>query len=66
MTNEQILAFAQSMNYACLNIDSSCCIRYGRPRWEQRLAELSAEQREKLVAKIEHWQQLMKRKRVRG
>lgn len=55
MTNEQILEFAASMNYAHLVVDSSCCIRYGRARWAQRLPELSSEQREKLVARIEHW-----------
>jgi len=61
MTNKEILAFAQSMNYAHLDIESSCCIRYGRARWEQRLSELTAEQREKLIARIEHWHELVAR-----
>lgn len=56
MTNEQILAFAASMNYAHLVIDSSVSIRYGRVRWEKAIPELTDEQREKLVAKIERWQ----------
>jgi hypothetical protein len=30
MTNEQILEFAASMNYAHLVVDSSCHMRYGR------------------------------------
>ena len=61
MTNEQILHFAASMNYAYLVIDSSCCIRHGRTRWEQRLSELSDEQRGKLVARIAHWIELVAR-----
>ena len=61
MTNEEILAFAQSMNYAHLDIESGCCIRYGRERWEQRVPELTPEQRGKLIARIEHWQELVAR-----
>lgn len=56
MTNEQILAFAASMNYAPLYIDSSCCIRFGRQKWEHMLPELTREQRDALVAKIERQQ----------
>lgn len=64
MTNEQILEFAQSMNFAHLHIDSSCCMRYGRVRWERGLLELSEEQREKLVAKIEYWRELVEREQA--
>ncbi len=66
MTNEQILEFAASVNYAHLTIESSCCIRYGKVRWEQAVQELSSEQRAKLVAKIEHWQSLVEREQVVG
>jgi len=58
MTNEQILHFAQSMNFAHLHVDSSCHMPYGRLRWEARLLELSSEQRERLVEKIQHWQEM--------
>jgi hypothetical protein len=61
MTNEQILDFAASVKYAHMIVDSSCCIRYGRERWEQRLPELSGEQREKLVSRIEHWNAMVAR-----
>jgi hypothetical protein len=61
MTNEQILQHAASMNFAHLYVDSSCHMPYGRVRWEQRLLELSCEQREKLVAKIQHWQSMRAR-----
>ena len=66
MTNEEILAFAQSMNYAHLDIESGCCIRYGQARWEQRLSELTAEQREKLLARIEHWQAMLAREAIKS
>lgn len=59
MTNEEILQHAASMNYAHLYVDSSCHMPYSKERWEQRLSELSSEQREKLVAKLEHWQKLV-------
>lgn len=65
MTNEQILDFAASMNYAHLVVDSSCHMRYGHAQWERGLLELSSEQREKLVARIEHWQRLVEREQVR-
>lgn len=55
MTNEQILHFAESMNYAHLVVDSSCHIGYGRESWQTALPLLSDEKREALVAKIEHW-----------
>jgi hypothetical protein len=66
MTNEQILEFAQSMNYAHLVVDSSCHMRYGRVSWERGVLALSEGQREKLVAKIEHWQRLVEREQVAG
>ena len=55
MTNEQILHFAESMNFAHLVVDSSCHIGYGSESWETTLSLLSSEKREALVAKIEHW-----------
>jgi hypothetical protein len=64
MTNEQILQWAARVNYAHLNIDSACCIRYGRMRWEQRLPELTAEQRAALIAKIEHWDARLAKERA--
>lgn len=66
MTNKEILQFAASMNYAQLHIDSSCCIRYGRTRWEQAVPELTPEQRSKLVAKIERWHELVARSCSQG
>jgi hypothetical protein len=66
MTNEQILEFVASMNYAHLVVDSSCHMRYGRERWERGVQELSVEQRSKLVSRIEHWQELVEREQVRG
>ena len=66
MTNEEILAFAESMNYAHLDIDSSCRIRYGQARWEQRVTELTAGQREKLIARIEHWQAMLAREAIKS
>jgi hypothetical protein len=64
MTNEQILEFAAAMNYAHLVVDSSCRMRYGRASWERGLLELNSEQREKLVARIEHWRKLVEREVV--
>lgn len=65
MTNEQILQFAASMNYAHLVIDSTCSIRHGRASWEKAVPELSDEQRSKLVARIEHWQELVEKEQVK-
>lgn len=61
MTNEQILDFAQSMNYAHVVVDSSCRIGYGCTKWKQAVQRLSTEQREKLVGKIEHWHEIVER-----
>src|SRR5215469_8399870 len=55
MTNEQILHFAATINYATLYIDSTCRIRYGRVQWEKTVPELTEEQRQKLTARIERW-----------
>jgi hypothetical protein len=65
MTNEQIFDFVQTMNYAHVVVDSSCCIRCGKENWERAVPKLSVEQREKLVARIEHWRELVERE-VRG
>jgi hypothetical protein len=61
MTNEEILRFAASMNYAHLPVDSSCHIGYGRACWREMVPELTDEKREKLVARIEHWQAMIRR-----
>jgi hypothetical protein len=61
MTNEQILEHASCMNYAHLDIDSSCHMPYGQARWEARLLELTEAQRERLVDKIERWESMRAR-----
>jgi len=66
MTNEEILQFAASMNFAHLNIDSSCCIRYGRGHWEARVPMLTAEQKVALLARIEHWEAMLAREEVQS
>lgn len=55
-----------AINYAHLNIESSCCIHYGRPCWEARLLELSEGERDALLAKVGHWQELVAREESVG
>jgi len=55
MTNEEILMWAKSIHYACVNITPDFCLHYGKATWEQRVPELSEEQRTMLVKQIEEW-----------
>lgn len=66
MTDAEILLFAASMNYAHIDIDSSCCIRCGCEQWYQTMPNLNADQREKLIAKIERWHELVRKEQVRS
>lgn len=59
MTDKQILAFAESMNFAHLHIDSTCYIGPGREGWEEMLPLLTREWKAKLIAKIEHWRAMV-------
>jgi len=56
MTNEEILAWAKSIYYARVDIGPDFCMHYGKATWEQRLPELSEEQRAMLVRQIEQWE----------
>lgn len=55
MTNEQILAWARSISYAHLDLED-ISLGYGKQKWEQRLPELSQEQRAMLIRQIEQWE----------
>lgn len=63
MTNEQILQWAASMKYLYVVIDASCHIRHGKMQWETRLAELTANQRMILNAKIDRCQARLAKER---
>jgi hypothetical protein len=64
MTDEQILHFAESMNYAHLHIDSTCYIGPGREGWEAMLPLFAQEWKAKLIAKIEHWRAIVEKERA--
>ncbi len=54
MTDKDILAWAKSIYYARLDLED-ISLGYGKEKWEQRLSELSQEQRAMLVGTIEQW-----------
>ncbi len=56
MTDEEILTWAKRIHYARVDIAPDFCMHYGKEKWEQRLLELSQEQRAMLVARIEEWE----------
>ena len=56
LTNTKLLAFAASINYAALYIDSTTTIGPGQEQWEQQLPLLTPEQRQVLEAKISRQQ----------
>jgi len=64
MTNEQILQWAASINFAHINITPTCHIRYGRQQWETRLPELTAKQRMTLQGKIERCEARLSKERA--
>jgi hypothetical protein len=55
MTNEDILAFAESIHHAYLPVGPNFAMRYGRESWKQQLSELTEWQRDLLVRRIECW-----------
>ena len=65
MTNEQILEHAARVNYAYLQIDGRTHIRPGLENWHAALAELTAEQRVALIARIVHFDWMLTRENER-
>jgi len=61
MTNEEVLTWARNAYYAHVDVGHDFCMYYGKARWEQRLAELSEEQRAMLVEHIERWEAMRTR-----
>jgi hypothetical protein len=59
MTDEEILAWAQRVYYARVDIDPDFCMHYGKEKWEERLPVLSQEQRAMLIERIEQWESAM-------
>jgi len=66
MTNEQILQFAATINYAHMIVDEGGYIGCGKENWERLVPLLTNEQRDKLTARIERWQALVEKEQVRG
>jgi hypothetical protein len=65
MTNEHILQFGATINYAHMIVDEGGYIGYGKECWEKTVPLLTDVQREKLTARIEHWCELVEREQVR-
>lgn len=61
MTNEEVLTWARSIYYAHIDVGPDFCMYYGKARWEQRLTELSEEQKAMLVGHIERWETMRTR-----
>jgi len=55
MTNTDILAFAESIHYAHLDVGPNFAISYGKEQWEEQLLLLSDWQRDLLIKRIECW-----------
>jgi len=59
MTNDNIITFAETINYAAFsvnNANTAFTMHYGKQSWYRQLRELTQEQREALIMEIERWE----------